>query len=1056
MSKTRSHAISDKEYEEYQEFLAFKAMKAARDAATSSRAALASKSNDRCRSPTIGRTSDPATPNHRTSRGRSVHSKAPTSSGEDYQTAEEFRRNNSTSPSRRRADYRVNIPSDTRKSTPSLPKSTPPPLSELDKTTLPLSTVHLTSTPTSPLPHSSPPTWGRSLTHRRIRSPSCNMQEATQHIPSSENSPWLYSRDASQEPRLDAPLAWDNAQDDVPDDAGTGDPIANIDEPVAPIDDPSPYSYPYKQTPTSHIDIHSKDGKRSRVVRAPLDCYGIVPKPKELAGGGGRGPLPLHDAAGLRMDQDFWNTLKKIAKYALSRSLPQNLAPDTKLTWIAIPAALRREIYKICYDLAPVFQHFRNSTSQDSWLIALIIQQYLQGSPNLGKVKQLNKKLKAELFPDKMLYEDDYSTNAPTEPSTRTKKVKPATSRAPAATSHRAATANPNPRTVDPSRGKTANRSRGQAADPPRGPFSQLRPHAAHDTTSTPNTSHVPCTSPIPDDSDDDHKLGPSTSSTHDLPPTPTARHIRKANKQVVQEEARCKVADSRSNKSRPSASDCAKGKQRAEPLKPAPVHNESDEDDEDAVRTFTTKVKVGARQHAAAKSPEPTKEPSTSTSGKKGRAATAPANAANKAPTKPSAKAPTNAKPLKTSLAQPSEPSSKIQTERPTSTKRKLTKYKDENGEEEDKDKGDEHPVQKKRARPKIRLAPEPEPETPLDSVIDISSSTPSQAQIDVAQTSSSDAAKPGASVEAPILVVSSDPSNEGVVDPTCEAQDLYVRSVCFSPDGSYIATGAEDGPVRVWDTKTKQIHHYFRGHTSDVYSLSFSPDGRTIFSGSGDATIRIWDIETKESRVLKIIEPDEIKAGITSMAVSHSLNLIATGSLDAIIRIWDIQSGSLIERLRGHGDCVYSIAFIPGGPGLLSSSLDNTLKHWDLQQLLENPHRNEAVSQGGIVPSNNPHFGGGLGKKEGGEKGCVCLKNFVGHEDFALSVAASPDGKWVVSGSKDRSVRFWDLETAQEYLKIRGHKNSVISVDFSPVGGLIASGGGDWQARVFVSNKE
>ncbi|QRV73328.1 hypothetical protein RhiJN_01342 [Ceratobasidium sp. AG-Ba] len=863
MSKPRTHAISDKEYEEYQEFLAFKAMKAARDAATSSRAALASESNERRQSPTIGRTSDPATPSHWASRGQSVHSKAPTYSGGDYQTAEEFRHDNSTSPSRRQADYRIKIPSSTQKRAPSLPKSTPPPLSEQDKMTppptkntpvspvlstppprrrvadWPSSTVHSSSTPTSPLPHSSPPIRGRSLTRRRIRSLSRDTQEATHRSPSPGDGPWPYSRDASQEPRLDAPLAQDNAQDDVPDDAGTGDPIANVNEHIVSIDDPNPYSYPYKQTPTSHIDTRFEDGTRGRggrsktktaieklgdrlskfqytlehahpfaaeskipyfnpysVVRAPLNCYGIVPKPKELTGGGGRGPLPLHDAAGLRMDQDFWNTLKKIAKYALSKSLPQNLAPDTKLTWIAIPAASRREIYKICYDLAPVFQHFRNSTGQDSWLIALILQQYLQGSPNLGKVKQLNKKLKAELFPDKTLYEDDYSTNAPTEPSTRTTKDKSATSRAPAATSHRAATANPNPRAVDPnpravdpSRGKTADRSRGQATNPLPGLSDQPRPHATRDATSTPNTSHVPRTSTIPDDSDDNHEPGPSSSSTHDLPPAPTARQVRKADKQVAQEEARREVADSRSNKSRPSASDRAKGKQRAEPLEPTQVHNESDEDDKEAIRTFTTKVKVGARQHAAAKLPEPTREPSTSTSGKKSRPATAPANVANKAPNKPSAKAPTNAKPPKTSLAQPSEPSSKIQTERPTSTKRKLTKDKDENGEEEDEDEEDEHPVQKKRARPKIRLAPEPEPETPLDSVIDISSSTPSRAQIDVVQTSSSDAAEPGASVEAPILVGSSDPSNEGVVDPTAGQRVVKTTKMRISRPAKTIA---------------------------------------------------------------------------------------------------------------------------------------------------------------------------------------------------------------------------------------------------------------------------
>jgi len=88
-------------------------------------------------------------------------------------------------------------------------------------------------------------------------------------------------------------------------------------------------------------------------------------------------------------------------------------------------------------------------------------------------------------------------------------------------------------------------------------------------------------------------------------------------------------------------------------------------------------------------------------------------------------------------------------------------------------------------------------------------------------------------------------------------------------------------------------------------------------------------------------------------------------------------------------------------------------------------------------------------------------------------LSVAISPDGAWVVSGSKDRGVQFWNPKDAQAQLMLQGHKNSgesrrhrselphslerfcclfliVISLDLSPAGGLLATGSGDWQARV------
>ncbi|CAE6440924.1 unnamed protein product [Rhizoctonia solani] len=279
----------------------------------------------------------------------------------------------------------------------------------------------------------------------------------------------------------------------------------------------------------------------------------------------------------------------------------------------------------------------------------------------------------------------------------------------------------------------------------------------------------------------------------------------------------------------------------------------------------------------------------------------------------------------------------------------------------------------------------------------------------------------------------------------------DLYIRSVCFSPDGKYLATGAEDKQIRIWDIAKKRIQKYFEGHTQEIYSLDFSRDGRLIVSGSGDKTARIWDMETGSCKVLQIIEPDVVDAGVTSVAISPDGRLVAAGSLDTIVRIWETHTGNLVERLRGHQDSVYSVAFTPDGRGLVSGSLDKSLKYWDLRGLLQNSRMATPLPQGGNVPSNSPSFLGGSGRKEGGEKGSICTTSFLGHKDYVLSVAVSPDNQWIVSGSKDRGVQFWDPRSATQQLMLQGHKNSVISIDLSPAGGLLATGSGDWQARVW-----
>ena len=89
---------------------------------------------------------------------------------------------------------------------------------------------------------------------------------------------------------------------------------------------------------------------------------------------------------------------------------------------------------------------------------------------------------------------------------------------------------------------------------------------------------------------------------------------------------------------------------------------------------------------------------------------------------------------------------------------------------------------------------------------------------------------------------------------------------------------------------------------------------------------------------------------------------------------------------------------------------------------------------------------------------------------QDFVLSVALTPDGEWVLSGSKDRGVQFWNPRTGDTQLMLQGHKNSgmivwhealrlvlinvyylVISVAPSPVGELFATGSGDMRARIW-----
>ncbi|KAL9081580.1 MAG: hypothetical protein Q9159_007244 [Coniocarpon cinnabarinum] len=261
----------------------------------------------------------------------------------------------------------------------------------------------------------------------------------------------------------------------------------------------------------------------------------------------------------------------------------------------------------------------------------------------------------------------------------------------------------------------------------------------------------------------------------------------------------------------------------------------------------------------------------------------------------------------------------------------------------------------------------------------------------------------------------------------------DLYIRSVCFSPDGALLATGAEDKCIRVWDISRRTIVHTFTGHEQDIYSLDFSRDSMLIASGSGDRTVRLWDMRTR-----KMSLEMQIEEGVTTVALSPDGRLVAAGSLDRSVRVWETDTGAAIdnldgmpngkEQVGGHGDSVYSVSFSPNGYELVSGSLDKTIKLWALEtQRSGNSGQSKLTSR--------------------------CVRTFEGHSDFVLSVAFSPDNLWVLSGSKDRGVVFWDRNTGIPQLHLQGHRNSVISVAPSPQPdvGIFATGSGDSRARIW-----
>jgi WD40 repeat protein len=168
-------------------------------------------------------------------------------------------------------------------------------------------------------------------------------------------------------------------------------------------------------------------------------------------------------------------------------------------------------------------------------------------------------------------------------------------------------------------------------------------------------------------------------------------------------------------------------------------------------------------------------------------------------------------------------------------------------------------------------------------------------------------------------------------------------INSAAFSWDGAVIATGGDDQTIRLWHSATgKPLLPPIKGHKGSVRGLAFSPDGTRVVSVSEDRTLRLWDVSTG-----KLLLPPLAghQAGVRSVAFSPDGRRIVSGGgipysvqneqprVDYSLRLWDAETGQPIgQPLLGHEHDVDGVAFSSDGKQVVSASLDNTIRLWEV----------------------------------------------------------------------------------------------------------------------------
>ncbi len=292
---------------------------------------------------------------------------------------------------------------------------------------------------------------------------------------------------------------------------------------------------------------------------------------------------------------------------------------------------------------------------------------------------------------------------------------------------------------------------------------------------------------------------------------------------------------------------------------------------------------------------------------------------------------------------------------------------------------------------------------------------------------------------------------SQSGATIRTLASHSTGLKAVDLSKDGRWIASGADDGAVRLWQIATGREMPRLFAHAGFVTSIAFSDDSRLLATASRSGEVKIWDLTT-QSEALSLPRTQD---GIDAVAFSPDGKFIATGGMQQSVQVWNLATRQA-RNLAGHTAEITSVAFSPKEPLLASGGRDKTVRLWN-------------INTGAIVRTfdavdseiNSLTFDSdGRRLAAAYANGTVtvwevdtarALQTLAAHHGEVFTLKFSPDGVLLASGGIDRSLKLWDTKTDREVRTLTGPSESLNSVAFSNDGQWIISGSDDGSMTIW-----